>query len=403
MGKDFYKILGIPKTASETDIKKAYRKLALKYHPDRNKEKGAEEKFKEISYAYEILSNKEKRQKYDQFGEAGINPNANCGPGSGNFSSRSGPSQFNFTHVGGNGADFHQFFNGGGMNGGSDFGSFDPFSTFSSAFGKDFDIFSDLGNMGNGMHNMNSNGFSSHGNGANINFSHPGMSFSSNGMGSTNMNTGCSGNRRNNQNQHQKITGCTPSIEHDVNLTLEEIYRGVTKKYNIGRDKLQPNGSYRRDQKLFEVVVKPGWKDNTKIRFTGEANECENKIAGDIIFIIKTKPHNYFTRENEHLIYTQLISLKDSLSGMRQEFDIPLLSGATRTIKIHNEIISPDTVKIIKNQGLPISKLNNGQRGDLKIKFKIIFPEIVTDETREASMALDGLCDVTDDMYWINL
>lgn len=72
MGKDYYKILGIGKTAADDEIKKAYRKLALKFHPDKNKEPGAEEKFKEIAEAYEVLSDKKKRDVYDKYGEEGL-------------------------------------------------------------------------------------------------------------------------------------------------------------------------------------------------------------------------------------------------------------------------------------------------------------------------------------------
>ena len=72
MGKDYYKILGLTRGANEDDIKKAYRKMALKYHPDKNKTPGAEEKFKEIAEAYEVLSDKRKREIYDQYGEEGL-------------------------------------------------------------------------------------------------------------------------------------------------------------------------------------------------------------------------------------------------------------------------------------------------------------------------------------------
>ena len=72
MGKDYYKILGISRGASEEDIKKAYKKMALKYHPDKNKSAGAEEKFKEIAEAYEVLSDPQKRQVFDQYGEEGL-------------------------------------------------------------------------------------------------------------------------------------------------------------------------------------------------------------------------------------------------------------------------------------------------------------------------------------------
>ena len=84
MGKDYYKILGLVKGASEDDIKKAYRKMALKYHPDKNKAAGSEEKFKEIAEAYEVLSDKRKREVYDQFGEEGLKGDFwgffKCGP-----------------------------------------------------------------------------------------------------------------------------------------------------------------------------------------------------------------------------------------------------------------------------------------------------------------------------------
>lgn len=72
MAKDFYKILGIPKTATDDEIKKAYRKLALRYHPDKNKAPNAEEKFKEVAEAYEVLSDKNKRELYDKYGEDGL-------------------------------------------------------------------------------------------------------------------------------------------------------------------------------------------------------------------------------------------------------------------------------------------------------------------------------------------
>lgn len=83
MGKDYYKMLGISKTATEDEIKKAYRKLALKYHPDKNKNPGAEEMFKNVAEAYEVLSDKKKREIYDQYGEEGLkgNPGGHSGGG----------------------------------------------------------------------------------------------------------------------------------------------------------------------------------------------------------------------------------------------------------------------------------------------------------------------------------
>src|SRR6266576_2954708 len=80
--RDYYEILGVPKNASEEEIKKAYRKLAMKFHPDRNEgDKSAEAKFKEAKEAYEMLSNAEKRSAYDQYGHAGVDPNMRGGAG----------------------------------------------------------------------------------------------------------------------------------------------------------------------------------------------------------------------------------------------------------------------------------------------------------------------------------
>ena len=128
--KDYYDILGVAKTASLDEIKKAYRKLALEYHPDRNKTKEGEGKFKEVTKAFEVLSSEEKRKTYDQFGHAAFDQSAGQGPfggaqGGGNpFGGQYGPFSYSYSS-GGQAADFdpfeifEQFFGGGG----SPFGS----------------------------------------------------------------------------------------------------------------------------------------------------------------------------------------------------------------------------------------------------------------------------------------
>ena len=119
MGKDYYKILGVPKTAKDNEIKKAYRKLALQWHPDKNKAPGAEEKFKEISEAYDVLSDKEKREIFDKYGEEGL---------------KGSP-------AGGNNSNTH--FQGPGFARTFVFTSGDARHTFARAFGND-DEFADL-------------------------------------------------------------------------------------------------------------------------------------------------------------------------------------------------------------------------------------------------------------------
>ena len=110
--RDYYDILGVNKSATAAELKKAYRQKALQFHPDKNKSKDAESKFKEVNEAYEILSNSQKRQKYDQFGHAAFRPGAPPG-GSGGFggarTGRAGPFTYTYTSTGGNpfeGVDF---------------------------------------------------------------------------------------------------------------------------------------------------------------------------------------------------------------------------------------------------------------------------------------------------------
>jgi len=123
--KDYYDILGVSKTASDEEIKRAYRKLALQFHPDRNKEPSAAERFKEVTKAYEVLSDAQKRQTYDQLGPAAFEQSGAGGPGGfGGY----GGGPFTYTYTGG--------FPGGGNSAGWDVGGFtDPFEIFEQFFG----------------------------------------------------------------------------------------------------------------------------------------------------------------------------------------------------------------------------------------------------------------------------
>ncbi|MDO8657944.1 MAG: DnaJ domain-containing protein [Candidatus Levybacteria bacterium] len=129
-GKDYYDVLGVSKTSSADEIKKAYRKLALQFHPDRNKTKEAEGKFKEINKAYEVLSNPEKRQTYDQVGRDAFEQGAGQGP----FGSAGGP--FGGAQGGQYGPFTYSYSTASDAGGSFDFGGFsDPFEIFEQFFG----------------------------------------------------------------------------------------------------------------------------------------------------------------------------------------------------------------------------------------------------------------------------
>ena len=127
MKRDFYETLGVSKSASKEEIKSAYRKMAMQNHPDRNKSPDAEEKFKEINEAYEVLSNDQKKNAYDQYGHAAFDPSSG-GFGSRTYTDQSGPFTYTWQSSGGSpgGADF-------------DFGGFsNPFDIFEQFFGGGF-------------------------------------------------------------------------------------------------------------------------------------------------------------------------------------------------------------------------------------------------------------------------
>ncbi|XP_017280894.1 dnaJ homolog subfamily B member 1a [Kryptolebias marmoratus] len=329
MGKDYYNVLGISKGASEEEIKKAYRKQALRFHPDKNKSPKAEDKFKEVAEAYDVLSDAKKRDIYDRYGEEGLKGSADGG------GHTAGPS-FNYTFSGDPHAIFAEFFGGR-----SPFGHFFPTDRDDLDPNDPFGAFG-MGGMG-GFHRAFK--------------PHPG------------------GPHRPHERRQD------PPVVHELNVSLEEVFSGCTKKMKISRKRLNPDGcTVRKEDKILTVNIKRGWKEGTKITFPKEGDETLINIPADVVFVVKDKPHPVFRREGSDIVYPAKISLREALCGCTVK--APTLDGRTITVT-SRDVVKPGTKKRIIGEGLPLSKCPE-KRGDMILDFSVKFPEKLGQNTRDA-------------------
>ncbi|CAM0136576.1 Molecular chaperone (DnaJ superfamily) [Umbelopsis sp. WA50703] len=365
MGKDYYKILGVSKDADDDAIKKAYKKQALKWHPDRNKDKGeeAKHKFQEVGEAFEVLSDKNKRAVYDQYGEEGLKggPPPSSGGGAGGFPGGFSGFPGGAGGPGGPGGTTFSFTSGGP---GGGFKSYHPsdaddiFKHFFASFG------GGMGGMGGGMDEDMGGGMPG---------GMPGGGFSSfSGFGG--------GRPRSGFQSTRQASEKPPAIKRPLPISLEDLYTGTTKRLKVTR-KIREGASGRvvTTDKVLTINVKPGWKAGTKIRFPGEGDELENGETQDIEFIIEEKPHSTFKREGDNLTMKVQLTLLEALSGFTKQ--IKTLDG--RTLKINNttNVIQPGQESRVANEGMPNSK--TGKKGDLIIKYEVKFPTSLSASQKE--------------------
>ena len=329
MGMDYYKILGIKKDASEDEMKKAYRKLALKYHPDKNKDAGADDMFRKVAEAYDVLSDPQKRGIYDQFGEEGLKggvPGGASGGTSGfsGFGGNAGGFRYKFTQD--PNEIFSRFFGGAGG------GGFGP-DIFSASFGDDEDF------------------------GASF---HRGGTFGGHSAGGF----GTAGRRRQD-----------PAINHTLNVSLEELFTGVTKKIKITR-KVAGGGV---QEKLLTLNIRPGWKAGTKLTFPREGDQGgAGTEPADIIFTIQEKPHSLFKRQGQDLVYRVRLPLVDALAGTTLQ--VPTIEGRRIDVPVH-PVVRPGDRKVLNGYGMPNSK-NPSEKGALVIEFDVEFPRHLSEAQR---------------------
>lgn len=377
--KQLYDLLGVATDANENEIKKAYRKAALKYHPD--KPTGDTEKFKQISEAFDILSNSEKRQLYDNYGleaarRGGLAPedmqSGGGAPGGGGAGGFPGGFPGGFGGAAGQGGGGTPFTFASGAPGGKTFrfstsggpgGGFTPFSTndafnifrnFTESGGldEDDDLFSMFGGMRGGPRGRPA------GNGtAGFNFGGPG------GMGGMGQSPSPPPPQ---QKQAYQIT---------LPVSLEDLASGATKKMKIKR-----RGTAGQEEKILTINLKPGWKAGTKITFANEGDVQPDGSFQDVVFVVEEKPHETFKRNGNELEQTLTLSLKEALCGYSKV--VNTIDG--KRIKIESSRpTSPGQEVRYPSHGMPISK-QPGKRGDLVIKVQVQFPATLTPQQKQA-------------------
>ena len=352
--RDYYEVLGVAKTASDDELKKAYRKLAKQYHPDMNPgDKGAEAKFKEINEAYEVLSDKDKRAKYDQFGHAGVDPN----------------------------------FGGGGFGGYGDFGDFGDFG-----FG---DILGDLLGGGFGGRSANRSGpqrGESLRAGVTISFEEAAFGCEKE-ISLTRLESceSCHG------------SGCAPGTTAEVcpdcrgsgTVRVQQRMGGMaftssapcSRCRGTGKIIHQPckscgGGGNVRKQRKISVSIPQGINDKQAVSLRGQGNAgANNGPAGDLIVEVRVKPHPYFQREGTSVLYECPVSFYQAAMGA--ELEIPTIDGKVKyTLPAGTQ---PGATFRLRGKGIP--ELRGRGRGDQYVTVQVRVPTSLTNQQRDALQA----------------
>lgn len=357
--RDYYEVLGLSKNTSSEEIKKAYRRLAVQYHPDKNQgDKKAEEKFKELSEAYEVLSDSKKRQMYDQFGHA-----ANAGAAGGGG--------------GGGGFDFNQGFGGASVN-----------DIFGDIFG---DIFSGASPGGNRRRRGGRPGADLK---ASVDITFEEAAFGVEKVISISKTVRCdicdgSGARRG--TSPEACNQCGGRGEVSFQQGFFAISRPCPKCHGSGKIIPNPcshcNGTGHTGKSSQIAVKIPGGVDSgQRLKVTGEGDAGEHSASpGDLYVVINVMPHAYFSRDEFDVLCD--VPIKFSQAAMGTEIDVPTLEGKVK-MKIPPGTQSHVTMRL-KGKGMP--RLGSYGRGDQLVRLVVEVPTKLTQEQRELLNKFDDL------------
>jgi molecular chaperone DnaJ len=349
--RDFYEILGVGKNADEAEIKKAYRKLAIKYHPDKNPDdKEAEEKFKEAAEAYEILSNAEKRQKYDRFGHAGVGGAAGGGYGA-------------------------------GMN------MDDIFSQFGDIFGGHFGGFGGGGGQRSGGRRVNR--------GTNLRIKVKlTLEEITNGVEKkikVNKFVSCGTCKGSGAHGGSAFTNCstcrgTGQVTKVVNTILGQMQTASTCPHCGGEGQIIKEkcktcygDGIVRGEEVITINIPAGVANDMQLSVSGKGNAApRGGIAGDLLIVIEEIEHEHLKRDGNNLIYDHYLNFADAALGTTIE--VPTVDGKAR-VKIE-----PGTQagKVLRLRGKGVPNINGYDKGDLLVNINVWTPQNLTVEEKKA-------------------
>lgn len=348
--KDFYEILGVSKSASDEEIKKAYRKLAIKYHPDKNPDdKAAEEKFKEAAEAYEVLSNSEKRQRYNQFGHAGMG-GAASGGGGGHY--------------------------GGGMN------MDDIFSNFGDIFGGGG--FGGQRSGGGGRRVMR---------GSNLRIKVK-LNLSEVAKGvekklKVNKFVSCHTCKGSGAKSGQFDT-CKACNGHGVQTRMQQTFLGAMQTQvtcsscngegKIVKDKCNTchGDGIVREEEIISVNIPAGVAEGMQLSVSGKGNAApRGGINGDLLVVIEEEEHELLKRDGSNLFYDSYVNFVDAALGT--SIEIPTVDAKVK-IKIEPGTQSGKVLRL-KGKGLP--DINSYGHGDLLVNINVWTPQNLSSEEKK--------------------
>lgn len=351
-----YDLLGVKRIASEAEIKKSYKKLARQFHPDKNPNQDESEKFKEISFAHEVLTNPQKRQIYDRGGLSALKE----GGGAQGFEDV-------FEHLFGGGGGgmggFHSMFGGGGhplasMFGGGGFGGH---GRGGRRQGEDtvYPLTVNLEDLYKGKV-------------VKISIDKTVLCGQCNGYG------GKSGSAQ--RCGHCRGTGVRVSLRPIGPGMMQQVQEECTKCRSTGQDfsdadrcKKCDGKQITREKKVHEIEIDRGRKHGDKITLRGAGDQKPNVDPGDVIVVLQMVKHEQFDRDGSHLMCTMSIELVEALCGISRP--LKHLDGRTLVITRKPGVpIKPAELYLVKGEGMPVYR-NPTECGNLIVKFDIQFPQ----------------------------